>query len=142
MRRLAALLAANPGASLVVDVDTAAAVADLPEHVVVEPGDRLRFGAATVDVEVAADSPLADSLLPLLDDPSLLAQTPGTVVVEVQGRKALRRLAPAERTAEVSLVLPPRTLVVVRALRVQGDTEALAYAAALDLAAVERLLGP
>jgi L-ascorbate metabolism protein UlaG (beta-lactamase superfamily) len=48
--RLAALLAANPGASLVVDVDTAATVAGLPEHVVVEPGDRLRFNASTVDV--------------------------------------------------------------------------------------------
>src|SRR4051812_20211773 len=47
--RLAALLAANPGASLVVDVDTAATVAGLPEHVVVEPGDRLRFNASTVD---------------------------------------------------------------------------------------------
>jgi len=48
--RLTALLAANPGASLVVDVDTAATVEDLPGHVVVEPGDRLRFGEATVDV--------------------------------------------------------------------------------------------
>jgi len=48
--RLAALLAANPGASLVVDADTAATVEDLPDHVVVEPGDRLRFKAATVDV--------------------------------------------------------------------------------------------
>lgn len=48
--RLAALLAANPGASLVVDVDTAATVEGLPDHVVVEPGDRLRFDTATVDV--------------------------------------------------------------------------------------------
>ncbi|WP_030439542.1 MBL fold metallo-hydrolase [Actinoplanes subtropicus] len=48
--RLAALLAANPGASVVVDVDTAATVEGLPGHVVVEPGDRLRFGATTVDV--------------------------------------------------------------------------------------------
>jgi len=48
--RLTALLAANPGASLVVDVDTAATVEGLPGHVVVEPGDRLRFGEATVDV--------------------------------------------------------------------------------------------
>jgi L-ascorbate metabolism protein UlaG (beta-lactamase superfamily) len=48
--RVAALLAANPGASLVVDADTAATVGDLPPHVVVEPGDRLRFGDSTVDV--------------------------------------------------------------------------------------------
>ena len=48
--RLTALLVANPGASLVVDVDTAATVEGLPDHVVVEPGDRLRFNASTVDV--------------------------------------------------------------------------------------------
>jgi L-ascorbate metabolism protein UlaG (beta-lactamase superfamily) len=52
--RVAALMSANPAASLVVDADTAATVEGLPPHVVVEPGDRLRFGegkaAATVDV--------------------------------------------------------------------------------------------
>ncbi|WP_433382006.1 MBL fold metallo-hydrolase [Actinoplanes sp. CA-142083] len=48
--RVAALMAANPHASLVVDADTAATVAGLPSHVVVEPGDRLRFGESTVDV--------------------------------------------------------------------------------------------
>ncbi|MFF5288361.1 MBL fold metallo-hydrolase [Paractinoplanes globisporus] len=52
--RVAALLAANRNASLVVDADTASTVEGLPAHVVVEPGDRLRFGGendnATVDV--------------------------------------------------------------------------------------------
>jgi len=49
--RLAALLAANPGARLVVDPDTVSAVAGLPEqHVVARPGDRLMFGATTVEV--------------------------------------------------------------------------------------------
>ncbi|MFI5897125.1 MBL fold metallo-hydrolase [Actinoplanes sp. NPDC051513] len=52
--RLAALMSANEKASLVVDADTAATVEGLPAHVVVEPGDRLRFGEreseATVDV--------------------------------------------------------------------------------------------
>jgi L-ascorbate metabolism protein UlaG (beta-lactamase superfamily) len=50
LARLGALLAANPGARLVVDADTAAAVARLPAHVVARPGDRLTVGAATVDV--------------------------------------------------------------------------------------------
>jgi L-ascorbate metabolism protein UlaG (beta-lactamase superfamily) len=48
--RLAALLAANPGARLVVDPDTPAAVPGLPEHVVARPGDRLRFGGTGVQV--------------------------------------------------------------------------------------------
>jgi len=48
--RLAALLAANPGASLVVDPDSVTAVAGLPEHVVARPGDRLALGGAEVDV--------------------------------------------------------------------------------------------
>jgi L-ascorbate metabolism protein UlaG (beta-lactamase superfamily) len=48
--RLAALLAANPGARLVVDPDTATAVSGLPDHVVARPGERLRFGRTGVDV--------------------------------------------------------------------------------------------
>ena len=49
--RLGVLLAANPGAQLVVDADSVSAVAGLPtEHVVARPGDRLTFGGSTVDV--------------------------------------------------------------------------------------------
>jgi L-ascorbate metabolism protein UlaG (beta-lactamase superfamily) len=49
--RLAALLAANPGARLVIDPDSVTAVPGLPTaHVVARPGDRLTFGATTVDV--------------------------------------------------------------------------------------------
>ncbi|WP_062464076.1 MBL fold metallo-hydrolase [Demequina soli] len=48
---LEALLAANPGAALVVDPDTAPAVAALSiDAVVASPGDRLTFGGSTVDV--------------------------------------------------------------------------------------------
>ena len=46
--RLAALLAANPGARLIVDPDTA--TAELPTHEVARPGERLTFGRTTVDV--------------------------------------------------------------------------------------------
>jgi L-ascorbate metabolism protein UlaG (beta-lactamase superfamily) len=48
--RLAVLLAANPGARLVVDPDTATAMPELPAAVVARPGERLTFGATTVDV--------------------------------------------------------------------------------------------
>jgi L-ascorbate metabolism protein UlaG (beta-lactamase superfamily) len=48
--RLAPLLAANPGARLIVDADTATAIPELPEHTVARPGERLSFGATTVDV--------------------------------------------------------------------------------------------
>ncbi|MEU4218327.1 MBL fold metallo-hydrolase [Actinoplanes sp. NPDC026623] len=48
--RVAALLAASPGARLVVDPDSAAAVAALPRLEVARPGDRLTFGGTTVDV--------------------------------------------------------------------------------------------
>lgn len=51
--RLAALLAANPGARLVVDPDSVGAVLagiGEPPHVVARAGDRLTFGSTTVDV--------------------------------------------------------------------------------------------
>ncbi|WP_062385576.1 MBL fold metallo-hydrolase [Demequina iriomotensis] len=49
--RLGPLLAANPRAALVVDADTAPAVATLPMGAVAaRPGDRLSFGGSTVDV--------------------------------------------------------------------------------------------
>jgi len=48
--RLGPLLAANPGALLVVDPDTATAVEGLPSAEVARPGDLLRFGSTTVDV--------------------------------------------------------------------------------------------
>ena len=47
--RLGGLLAANPGARLVVDAETAVVADGLPEHIVVRPGDRLTFGRTTVD---------------------------------------------------------------------------------------------
>jgi len=47
---LAALLAANPGARLIVDPDTATTAAGLPVHEVARPGERLTFGRTTVDV--------------------------------------------------------------------------------------------
>src|SRR5690242_17301254 len=47
--RLPALLAANPGARLVVDPDTAPYLGPL-EATVAKPGDRLTFGRTTVDV--------------------------------------------------------------------------------------------
>ena len=48
--RLPALLAANGGATLVVDPDTAAVTADLPTHVVARPGEGFSFGGTKVDV--------------------------------------------------------------------------------------------
>src|SRR3954447_22404443 len=47
--RVAALLAANPGARLVVDPDSAA-IPGLPTAQVARPGERLTFGGTTVDV--------------------------------------------------------------------------------------------
>ncbi|HEY7010157.1 MAG TPA: MBL fold metallo-hydrolase [Jatrophihabitantaceae bacterium] len=48
---LSGLRAANPRATLVVDVDSVTAVDGLPsEHVVARPGDRLEFGQTRVDV--------------------------------------------------------------------------------------------
>ena len=50
VERLAALLAASPGARLVVDPDSVAAVGALPGLEVARPGDRLTFGGTTIDV--------------------------------------------------------------------------------------------
>lgn len=96
----------------------------------------------TVDLEVATGSALVESLSPLLADSSGAAASPGASVVEVRGRPALLRVSREDRSAEVSLVLRHRTLVVVRALGVDGAAEALAYARALDVAGLEAVLGP
>lgn len=48
--RVAALLAANPAARLVVDPDSVPAAEGLPRLEVARPGDRLTFGGTTVDV--------------------------------------------------------------------------------------------
>jgi L-ascorbate metabolism protein UlaG (beta-lactamase superfamily) len=50
IERLAGLLAANPGARLVVDPDSVAAVEGSPGLEVARPGERLTFGGTTVDV--------------------------------------------------------------------------------------------
>jgi L-ascorbate metabolism protein UlaG (beta-lactamase superfamily) len=77
--RLAALLAANPEARLVVDPDTVGAVAGLPEDLVVaRVGDRLTFGGTTVDVlggrhaDVYGDIPGCTNSAYLVDDGALL----------------------------------------------------------------------
>lgn len=75
--RLGALLAANDGATLVVDADTASTIAALPEHTVVRPGDTLSFGSTRVDVRgglhaaVYADVPGCTNCAYLIDDGAL-----------------------------------------------------------------------
>ena len=72
--RLAALLAANSGATLVVDPDTAAVTADLPTHVVARPGEGFSFGGTMVDVlgglhaAVYADIPGCTNSAYLIDE--------------------------------------------------------------------------
>jgi L-ascorbate metabolism protein UlaG (beta-lactamase superfamily) len=76
--RLRAVLAASPRATVVIDPDTASAVAGLPEHRVAQVGDRLRFGATTVDVlgglhaAVFGDIPGCTNSAYLVDDGALL----------------------------------------------------------------------
>ena len=48
--RLGPLLAANPGARLWVDQDTASAVPGLPDHSVARPGDSFRIGGTAIEV--------------------------------------------------------------------------------------------
>ena len=72
--RLHALLTANPGASLVVDPDTAGTTPDLPAHMVARPGGQLNFGGTRVDVRgglhaaVYADIPGCTNSAYLIDD--------------------------------------------------------------------------
>ncbi len=76
--RLRQVLAASPRATVVVDPDTATEVAGLPEHRVVQVGDRLTFGATTVDVlgglhaAVFGDIPGCTNAAYLFDDGALL----------------------------------------------------------------------
>jgi L-ascorbate metabolism protein UlaG (beta-lactamase superfamily) len=76
--RLRAVLAASPRATVVVDPDTASAVAGLPEHRVAQVGERLQFGATTVDVlgglhaAVFGDIPGCTNSAYLVDDGALL----------------------------------------------------------------------
>ncbi|WP_296666062.1 MBL fold metallo-hydrolase [Demequina sp.] len=77
--RLGPLLEHNPGATLVVDADTAPLVADLPRTAVVaRPGDRLTFGGCVVDVlgdlhaPVYADFPGCTNAAYLIDGGALL----------------------------------------------------------------------
>jgi L-ascorbate metabolism protein UlaG (beta-lactamase superfamily) len=76
--RLPSLLAANPGARLLVDADTASTVPGLPEHRVVGPGDRITIAGTTVDVvgglhaPVYRDVPGCTNAAYLLDDGALL----------------------------------------------------------------------
>jgi L-ascorbate metabolism protein UlaG (beta-lactamase superfamily) len=50
LARVQQLLTVSPGAHLIVDPDTATTLAGLPEHRVADVGDRLTFGATTVEV--------------------------------------------------------------------------------------------
>lgn len=56
--RLSALLAANPGAQLVVDADSVSAVPGLPPHLVARPGDRFSLGGTHVDVVGGRHAPV------------------------------------------------------------------------------------
>lgn len=77
--RLGALLAANPSAQLVVDPDSATAVEGLPDQrTVADVGDRLTFGATSVEVigglhaAVYGDIPGCTNSAYLIDDGALL----------------------------------------------------------------------
>jgi L-ascorbate metabolism protein UlaG (beta-lactamase superfamily) len=75
---LAPLLAANPGAVLYVDADTAIAVPGLPSPTVVRPGERFSVAGATVEAlggvhaAVYRDFPGCTNVAYLIDDGALL----------------------------------------------------------------------
>ena len=77
--RLPALLAANPGAKLVVDPDTVGVVKELGlEHTVATVGDKLTLGGATIDViggrhaDIYGDKPGIANVGYLVDDGAFL----------------------------------------------------------------------
>jgi L-ascorbate metabolism protein UlaG (beta-lactamase superfamily) len=76
--RLGPLLAASPGARLLVDEDTAATVPGLPAHTVVRDGDRFRVGGTRVEViaglhaAVYGNVPGCMNAAYLIDDGALL----------------------------------------------------------------------
>jgi L-ascorbate metabolism protein UlaG (beta-lactamase superfamily) len=76
--RIAALLAASPGAALWVDADTAGGLPGLPAHSVARPGQRFAAGGATVDVlggrhaAVYGDVPGCTNVAYLVDDGAFL----------------------------------------------------------------------
>jgi L-ascorbate metabolism protein UlaG (beta-lactamase superfamily) len=76
--RIGALMQANPGATLVVDADTAAVVQGLPGHVVAGTGDRLTLAGTTIDVvgglhaAVYGEVPGCTNAAYLFDDGALL----------------------------------------------------------------------
>ncbi|WP_062298848.1 MBL fold metallo-hydrolase [Demequina maris] len=90
VERLRPLLEANPGAALVVDPDTATAVAGLPRPAVVaRPGERLALGGATVEVlgdlhaDVYADVPGCTNAAYLVDGGAFLHPGDSFVAPEV-----------------------------------------------------------
>jgi L-ascorbate metabolism protein UlaG (beta-lactamase superfamily) len=76
--RIAALLAASPGAALWVDPDTVGALPGLPASSVARPGERFRVGGSTVDVlgglhaPVYGDLPGCTNVAYLVDDGAFL----------------------------------------------------------------------
>jgi L-ascorbate metabolism protein UlaG (beta-lactamase superfamily) len=76
--RIGPLLVANPGAAIFVDADTATAVADLPEHTVVRPGEKFTVAGATVEAlgglhaAVYRDIPGCTNVAYLIDGGALL----------------------------------------------------------------------
>jgi L-ascorbate metabolism protein UlaG (beta-lactamase superfamily) len=76
--RIAALLAASPGAALWVDADTVGALPGLPAHSVARPGARFSVGGSTVDVlggrhaSVYRDIPGCTNVAYLVDDGAFL----------------------------------------------------------------------
>ena len=137
--RLRQVLAASPRATVVVDPDTATAVAGLPEHRVAQVGDRLTFGATTVDVlgglhaAVFGDVPGCTNAAYLFDDGALLH--PGdSFFVPTPGRRRPRRgrRRPWLKLAEAIdyvLTVAPRVAVPIH----EGETtDPAKYAGMLD----------
>jgi hypothetical protein len=100
----------------------------------VENGDK------SVTIEIVTDSPLLQSVLMFYTNPAFFANQPDTKLVKIEGRKAIQKFSQQEQGGEINIVIGSRMLISIKGSALEAVDDMLAYANAIDYAALEKFL--
>jgi hypothetical protein len=95
--------------------------------------------ARTVDIDIIADSPIVQSMMMFITNPSLISMQPDTKLVKIKNRKTIQKFSAEQRNGEITVVVLSNVIVMIKGANMDSVDDLVSYAKAVDYEAIEKL---
>lgn len=95
--------------------------------------------AKTVDIDIIADSPIVQSMMMFITNPSLISLQPDTKLVKIKNRKTIQKFSAEQRKGELTVIVLSNVIVMIKGANMDSADDPVSYAKALDYEAIEKL---